>query len=153
MLFRIVLALTLLAAPGLAWSQGGPPTKPSLGAAPTRSAADLERDQRFRAYLVGTWRLEVRAADVTTTMRYDPDGSYAGTSTRGSGAPDIDGRPVPPEIVDLSGTWTVLAKDDQRFVLAVDDARLGHIENDLRMLSDRTLLNETAGQKAYRIAE
>jgi hypothetical protein len=121
-----------------AFAQTPPPTIPA--------------EARIKKFLVGAWQTEVPYpglnATLRTTIRYQADGSFAGTQSV-----LMPGLPAP-TTMPLQGTWKVTVITDREFALTL--AEPGNpipVSGTLMIVDDNTVQNKEDGNFGYRVGQ
>lgn len=118
---------------------------------------ELDKSERFKAFMQGTWRFEFDQTVQNTVIRmtfdltYRPDGTLIGTVT---GTPLT--MPGPPMTQRLSGTWQVDATGENTFILTVTTQGQGTVRatssaDEMEILGPNQLRNIKNGAIIKRI--
>lgn len=146
-----------LSAETLVWRRGTPDWQPAqlmpelrpmLSAGPPA----VPHRMRFERFMLGTWEEQSRhgTISVSTTLRFASDGSFSGVQRS-----QLAGTSAPALATPVTGTWSVEAMGDRRFVLTLTPREEGfrrQVTTQI-LVDDQQIRNEETGAISRRVGQ
>lgn len=140
----------------LVWKRGTPDWRRAEDFGELRQAfaaapPAVPQESRFERYMVGTWEGQAQQQQgmlVQSTIRYSPDGSFAGVQRI-----QIVGGSIAPVTMPVSGRWAVQAIGEARFVLTLTPSDGSPpVSGTFEVMDESTLRHEELNAVARRVA-